>query len=199
MRPGAATSRGPCSVRVVPDTPVLMVGYGLREVDELIELLRLHRVEYLGDVRSVPFSRHRPGFSKAPLERALRDAKIRYVFLGDALGGRPADPSCYDGEGHVDYAQCRVSPAFESGIERVCSAAAQGHRLVLMCSEARPADCHRTKLLAEMLVERGVHVQHLDEHGELVEHAEIAVQLRGPQLSLIADGLGRSRRPYRAA
>jgi hypothetical protein len=50
-----------------------------------------------------------------------------------------------------------------------------------------------------MLVERGVQVQHLDEHGALVEHAEIAARLRGPQLSLIADGLGRSRRPYRAA
>jgi uncharacterized protein (DUF488 family) len=192
-------SGGRYSVRFVPDTPVLMVGYGLREVDELIELLRLHRVEYLGDVRSVPFSRHRPAFSKEPLERALRDANIRYVFLGDTLGGRPADPSCYDEEGHVDYAQCRMSPVFETGIERVSSAAAHGHRLVLMCSEARPTDCHRTKLLAEMLVERGVHVQHLDEHGELVEHAEIAARLRGPQLSLIADGLGRSRRPYRAA
>src|SRR5262249_1661767 len=123
---GWAASRSLCSVRIVTETSVLMVGYGLREVDDFVELLRAHRVECVGDVRSVPFSRHRPAFSQAPLERALRDANIRYVFLGETLGGRPADPACYDEEGHVDYTQCRASPLFESGIERVRCAAAQG-------------------------------------------------------------------------
>jgi uncharacterized protein (DUF488 family) len=50
-----------------------------------------------------------------------------------------------------------------------------------------------------MLVERGVPVAHIDERGELVEHAEVAAQIRGAQLSFVADGLGRSRRAYRAA
>jgi hypothetical protein len=50
-----------------------------------------------------------------------------------------------------------------------------------------------------MLIERGVPVSHVDENGELVEHGEIVAKLRGPQMSLVAGGLGRSRRAYRAA
>jgi uncharacterized protein (DUF488 family) len=178
---------------------ILTIGYGLRDVGELVALLRRYEVEYVGDVRSAPYSRRRPEFSREALEQVLRTAEFRYVFLGDTLGGRPDDPDCYDADGHVDYDRCRMSPSFAAGIERVETAHRKGHRLALLCSESRPTDCHRSKLLAEMLVERGVPVSHIDEHGLLVEHAEIAARLRGPQLSLGAGGLGRSRRAYRAA
>lgn len=179
--------------------PILTVGYGLREADEVIALLQRHGVEYVGDVRSVPYSRRRPEFSCEPLERLLRSAGLRYVFLGETLGGRPEDPACYDADGHVDYDRCRTALSFLSGIERVETAYREGHRLALLCSEARPTDCHRWKLLAEMLVERGVPVAHIDEDGNLVEHAEIAARLHGSQLSFVAEALGRSRRAYRAA
>ena len=135
--------------------PILTVGYGLRDADEVTELLQRHGVEYVGDVRSVPFSRRRPDFSREPLERLLRAAGLRYVFLGETLGGHPDDPACYDADGHVDYDLCRTAPSFLAGIERVETAYREGHRLALLCSEARPTDCHRSKLLAEMLVERG--------------------------------------------
>jgi len=179
--------------------PILTVGYGLREGDEVIALLRRHGVNYVGDVRSVPYSRRRTEFSREPFERLLRSAGLRYVFLGETLGGRPDDSACYDADGHVDYDRCRTASSFLSGIERVETAYRDGHRLALLCSEARPTDCHRSKLLAEMLVERGVPVSHIDETGELVEHGEIAAKLRGPQMSLAPEGLGRSRRAYRAA
>lgn len=180
-------------------TPILTIGYGLRDVGELVALLDRYGVEYVGDVRSAPYSRRRPEFSREALERLLRTAGLRYVFLGDTLGGRPDDPDCYDADGHVDYDRCRTSPDFAAGIERVETAHRAGHRLALLCSESRPTDCHRSKLLAEMLVERGVSVAHIDEHGQLIEHADIAARLRGPQLSFAAEGLGRSRRAYRAA
>lgn len=179
--------------------PILTVGYGLRDTDEMVALLRRYGVEYVGDVRSIPYSRRRPDFSREPLERRLRSAGLRYVFLGETLGGRPDDPACYDADGHVDYDRCRTAPSFLAGIERVETAHREGHRLALLCSEARPTDCHRSKLLAEMLVERGGPVMHIDEDGNLVEHAEIAARLHGSQLSFVADALGRSRRAYRAA
>jgi uncharacterized protein (DUF488 family) len=180
-------------------TPILTVGYGLRDADELVALLHRYGVEYVGDVRSVPYSRRRPQFSREPLDRLFRAAGFRYVFLGETLGGRPDDPACYDADGHVDYDLCRTAPSFVAGIERVANAYREGHRLALLCSEARPIDCHRSKLLAEMLVERGVLVMHIDEDGNLVEHAEIAARLRGSQLSFVGEALGRSRRAYRAA
>jgi uncharacterized protein (DUF488 family) len=179
--------------------PILTIGYGLRPVGEIVRLVRHYGVEYVGDVRSVPYSRRRPEFSRDALERTLRNHQIRYVFLGETLGGRPEDPSCYNGDGHVDYDRCRSNASFIAGIERVVTAYREGHPLALLCSEARPEECHRSKLLAEMLVERSVPVSHIDESGALVEHGEVAAKLRGPQLSLAPEGLGRSRRAYRAA
>jgi uncharacterized protein (DUF488 family) len=181
------------------EQPILTIGYGLRPVEQIVGLVRHYGVKYVGDVRSVPYSRRRPEFSRDALERTLRDHQIRYVFLGDTLGGRPEDPTCYNGAGHVDYDRCRSNASFVAGIDRVVTAYWEGHPLALLCSEGRPEDCHRSKLLAEMLVERGVAVSHIDETGELVEHGEIAAKLRGPQMSLAPEGLGRSRRAYRAA
>lgn len=179
--------------------PILTIGYGLRPVEEIVRRLCHYGVKYVGDVRSVPYSRRRPEFSRGALEKTLRDHQIRYVFLGGTLGGRPEDPSCYNGDGHVDYDRCRSNAGFTAGIDRVVTAYQEGHVLALLCSEARPEDCHRSKLLAEMLVERCVPVSHIDQAGELVEHGEIAAKLRGPQMSLAPEGLGRSRRAYRAA
>lgn len=179
--------------------PILTIGYGLRPLGDVVQLLHRYGVQYVGDVRSVPYSGRRPEFSRDALERTLREQQIRYVFLGDTLGGRPDDPACYDEQGHVDYDRCRGSTAFDAGIDRVVTAYREGHPLALLCSESRPEDCHRSKLLAEMLVERSVPVMHVDENGELVEHGEIVTKLRGAQMTLVADGLGRSRRAYRAA
>lgn len=52
-------------------------------------------------------SRYRPEFTKGPLEHRLAAEDLRYVFMGNVLGGRPDDPACYDEDGHVDYARCR--------------------------------------------------------------------------------------------
>lgn len=178
--------------------PILSVGYGLREFADFMEMLVAHRVEFVGDVRSVPYSR-RPEFARPALERSLPGFGMRYVFLGDSLGGRPADSQCYDEDGHVDYERCRTNEAFIAGIDRVVQAYESGHRLALMCSETRPTDCHRSKLLGEMLADRGVPVVHIDAEGRLLDHAEVAAQLQGGQLSLIGEPLGRSRRAYRVA
>jgi uncharacterized protein (DUF488 family) len=180
-------------------TPILTIGYGNRNIDEFVALLKQAGVSYLADVRSVPYSRRSPEYSRELLERRLRSENIRYIFLGNLLGGRPEDPACYDADGHVDYTRCRDSHAFQRGIDRIKTAYEQDAHLALMCSEARPSDCHRSKLLAEMLEERGVPVQHINERGDLVEHDSVAAELQGPQLSFLSDGLGRSRRAYRAA
>jgi uncharacterized protein (DUF488 family) len=186
-------------MRGVALRPILTIGYGSREIADFIALLKREQVSFVADVRSVPYSRHAPDYSREALARRLRAEGIKYLFLGDVLGGRPDDPSCYDSEGHVDYTRCRVADGFNRGIERVDAAYKANAGLALMCSEGRPSDCHRSKLLAEMLIERGVPVQHIDEKGILVEHDAVSVQINGPQLSFLSSDLGRSRRAYRAA
>ncbi len=76
----------------------------------------------------------------------MKLAGIRYVFMGDLLGGRPQDPSCYE-NGHVIYSLVRQKPFFCKGLDRLLDAAAKAIRVSLLCSESRPEDCHRSKLI----------------------------------------------------
>jgi uncharacterized protein (DUF488 family) len=180
--------------------PVLTMGYGKRSLEDVLVLLRRHHLGYVVDVRSSPWSKFKPEFSREPLAAVLAQNSVRYVFMGDELGGRPDDPTCYDEAGHVDYLACRERQAFKQGIERLCSASAGGHRVVILCSEGRPEDCHRTKLVAEVLVERGIEVQHIDEGDVLRTHGEVLQRLSASQMSLLgddnADLLNRSRGRY---
>ena len=75
--------------------PLFTVGYGTRTVEELIAALRSNQIEYLIDVRSSPYSKFKPEFSKEPLQIRLEHAGIRYLFMGDTLGGQPKDLACH--------------------------------------------------------------------------------------------------------
>src|SRR3954464_6831794 len=87
--------------------PVLSIGYGSqRTSEEFIELLNRYEVRFLVDVRSKPFSKYRPEFSKDALQAILKRAGITYVFMGDSLGGLPSDLSVFV-DGKVDYTLCR--------------------------------------------------------------------------------------------
>src|SRR4051812_1605846 len=87
--------------------PVLSIGYGSqRSSEEFVELLSRYGVRYLVDVRSKPYSKFRPEFSRDALQAVLKRANIAYVFMGDSLGGLPGDQSVYV-DGKVDYSLCR--------------------------------------------------------------------------------------------
>jgi len=187
--------------QLVAQAPLLTIGYGTRAVTDVLALLTHHGIKFLIDVRSTPWSRYRPEFSQDQLAPSLRAHGIRYLFMGDELGGRPDDPACYDSDGRVDYRACESRPAFREGVARLQGAWRAGHSVALMCSEGRPEDCHRTKLVATALVEVGVVVRHVDEDGRLRSHNEVLDRLRGPQTTLLEDPglIAKSRGRYRAA
>jgi uncharacterized protein (DUF488 family) len=143
---------------------------------EFVATLASVGVTHLVDVRTAPYSRFRPEFSRDPLSASLEAGGFRYVFMGRELGGQPG--------GKPDYAQMRLRPAFLKGVARLEAGREAGHRLALMCAEAKPQSCHRTKLIAEELAARGTPVWHIDEHGELRSHAEIMQLVTGGQEAL---------------
>ena len=148
---------------------VLTIGHSTNAVEAFLALLQRHCVSAVTDVRSVPCSRFNPGFNREPLARSLAAHRIAYVFLGRELGGRPDDPSCYDG-GRVSYQRVCATQWFRRGLDRVVHGAA-GHRIVLMCAEREPLECHRALLVAPALVARGVSVGHILGDGRLETHA----------------------------
>lgn len=169
------------------DPPVYTIGYGARDMVQFLAVLERYQIAYLIDVRSQPYSRHKPEFTRDDLERSLRAAGIRYVFMGDALGGRPNDSTCYDADGKVDYAAVAERSFYRQGLERVMNAHAQGLRVALMCSEGKPEQCHRSKLIGKSLAQDGIPVAHIDENDELISQTDVLTRLTGGQLSLLSD------------
>ena len=139
---------------------IFTIGHSNHPIERLEELLREHGVTAVADVRSAPYSAFNPQFNRETLAGWLREAGIRYVFLGSELGGRSEDPADYDESGVVSYDRLRTKPAFKAGIRRLLRGAAT-ERIALLCSEKEPLNCHRTLLVARDLADRGVHVRHI--------------------------------------
>ncbi len=170
--------------------PVFTIGHSNHSLEAFLELLRLHNVTALADVRSAPSSRFNPHFNKEALERSMKTHGIKYVFLGRELGGRPDDRSCY-ANGRVQYARLARTEVFRSGIGRIMRGA-QEHSIGLMCAEKEPLECHRALLVARYLDELGVEVLHILADGRLESHAEAMGRLLGV-VGLPHDDLFRTR------
>lgn len=148
-------------------TPTIWtVGHSTHSADEFVELLRLHEIEALIDVRSFPGSRRCPWFDKAPMRDWLASAGISYAHLR-ALGGRRGKqcgvtPAVNDGWRNAsfhNYADYSTTADYADGLADL-QAQARRHRLVFMCAEAVPWRCHRS-LVASSLTAAGWHVRHI--------------------------------------
>lgn len=169
---------------------VFSVGHSTHPVDKFIDLLRSHMVEVVADVRSSPFSRMNPQFNRDDLKKSLKDAEIRYVFLGKELGARSDDPACYVGS-KVSYDLLAQTELFQQGLERVIEGA-KTYRLALMCAEKDPLHCHRTILVARELIKRGLDVAHILDNGRLERHSEAMERLM-TELKVSGDDMFRSK------
>jgi uncharacterized protein (DUF488 family) len=175
--------------------PILSIGYGSqRTSEEFVELLQGHGVKFLVDVRSKPYSKHRPEFSREALAAVLKRAGVTYVFMGDSLGGMPEDKSAYT-DGKVDYSLCREKAWFKQGLERLIKGWREGHRLAVMCAELQPEQCHRSKLLGEALLEARVPIGHIDEDGDVLTQKAVMDRFNGGQSNLFDLGMT-SRKKY---
>ena len=175
---------------------VFTIGHGGRDFDEFADLLSRFEITFLVDVRSAPCSRYQPEFSKEPLGDLLKKRGVRYVYMGDTLGGRPSDESCYV-DGKVDYILCRQKEWFQRGIRRLRDASQQQLRIALMCSEGKPENCHRSKLIGAELDALGIPVIHIDERGNAMEQLAILERLTKGQTSFLENELAiQSRKRY---
>ncbi|MDX1649897.1 MAG: DUF488 domain-containing protein, partial [Myxococcota bacterium] len=151
---------------------LLTVGHSNHALEHLIRLLRGQEVTTVADVRSVPWSRRHPWFQRAPLARALEEAGIAYLFLGEALGARPREPALRDASGRADFARIAATGRFRAGLARVRELAAR-ERPALLCAERDPADCHRTLLVCRHLRrDPALRILHLLADGRLEPHAD---------------------------
>jgi uncharacterized protein (DUF488 family) len=142
-----------------PTFSILTIGHSNHSIERFAELLTMHGVTAVADVRSAPYSRMNPQFNREVLQQELKRRKIAYVFLGRELGARSEDPSCYEG-GRVQYRRLAQTELFRTGLERITKGA-QSNRIALLCAEREPLSCHRTLLVARELEKLGATVGHI--------------------------------------
>lgn len=157
--------------------PLYTIGHGSRKPEEFLALLKNFGIEYLIDVRSQPYSKFNPQFNQNDLKFFLERNGIKYVFMGDSIGGRPKDTSCYDDDGKVDYEVVKTKDFFIQGIDRLKTAYNKDINVVIMCSESKPCECHRSKLIGRVLNLENIVLKHIDEKGRLKDQASVINEL----------------------
>ena len=151
---------------------IFTVGHSNHTWEEFAHLLRQHGVEALVDVRSRPVSRYAPFANNPTLARLLQGEGMDYVFMGDSLGGKPSDRSCYDDAGKPDYDEIRSRDFFKMGIDEL-TALAGNSTLALMCAEEDPGKCHRRLLIGPSLAETGVSLSHIRADGSVQDTEDL--------------------------
>lgn len=158
---------------------ILTIGHGDLPIEAFRRLLEQHGISMLVDVRSAPFSSRNPQYSKRALDALMVIAGIRYVYLGDKLGGRPEDRSLCDHEGKPDYQKIARSAGYRQGIEELIGLTRDEDAAAIMCSESDYHECHRYKLVARTLALSGVDVKHIMKDGCLDDNPAAQLALPG--------------------
>ncbi len=157
---------------------IFTIGYGNRETDEFIAILNEHDIDTLVDVRSQPYSRYAPDFCRERLSTILNYSGIEYQFMGNSLGGRPDDSQCYTYSPQrkkklLDAKKCESRDFYQQGIMQLKQALSTGRRIVIMCSELEPHECHRGYVLGKTLDSDEIAVVHIDRDGEPLSQSQI--------------------------
>lgn len=150
------------------------IGYGSEDFQALLERLQDVAPTHIVDVRSQPYSNYQVEFRRPQLDDLVKAAGMRYVYMGDSIGGKGAPEI-----GAEPTTNRPEFPLFRAGMDRLVIAAGQPNaRIALLCGCLDPAKCHRSKLIGTEALERGIDLRHVMANGaiKLQSELEIGVQ-----------------------
>lgn len=130
---------------------IFTIGYANHNADSFIHLLKSNNINFLVDVRSIPYSKHNTIFSQNMLKNLLQSNNIKYKWMGDSLGGRRTDLTSETGL--INDNEYDNDPIYKNGIAELLQLGLQ-KVICLMCSEEDPRECHRHMIIANTLIKR---------------------------------------------
>jgi uncharacterized protein (DUF488 family) len=83
------------TIEVICDNMVYTIGHSNITQESFIEILKSFKIQLVVDVRSSPYSKYVPYFNRENINKSLKENSIRYLFLGNYLGGKPKDEKYY--------------------------------------------------------------------------------------------------------
>jgi len=144
------------------------IGHSTHPLLRFLDFLTEYKISAICDVRSQPYSRQSPQFNREPFQKELSRINVSYVFLGEELGARASDLSCYK-VGKVQYDRIAATPFFLRGITRL-KRGIKDYRVALMCAEKDPLCCHRTILICRHIKTLDLSIRHILYSGQIELH-----------------------------
>ena len=135
---------------------IYTVGHSTHPIEEFLELLGVHGVEQVVDVRTIPKSRHNPQFNADALEKSLRKAHLGYRHMKELGGLRHAKKDSLNvgwrNASFRGYADYMSTPEFEEALASLMEIASE-RVTAIMCAEVLPWRCHRS-LIGDALTKK---------------------------------------------
>jgi uncharacterized protein (DUF488 family) len=166
--------------------PIFTIGHSNKTTEEILFWLKKNNVEVLVDVRSVPYSKYAPQANRETMQLASNDAGIKYIFMGDRLGGRPTDVEIKDNLGNYDYSELASTDRFREGLKYLLEDS-EKYILCILCSEEDPVKCHRGLLISRELTKLGIEVRHIRHDGSVESQEHLESRIPPVQLSLFSE------------
>ena len=159
--------------------PLWTIGHSNHCAEKFLDLLARHEIACVVDVRSIPYSRRNPQFSREKMRQSLSSRNIAYVWEGEALGGKRnfrENPEFFDSDGRIDWKKVRRDESFILVMERLRTQVGKEPTAVL-CAEENPRNCHRLHLVSAAWVECcGENISHIRGDGRVETHAQMVPQ-----------------------
>ena len=175
------------------------IGHSIHSIEGFIELVGMHSITAVCDVRSNPYSRYNPQFNREPFREKLKEHHISYVFLGNELGPRSDDPGCYE-DSRVQYYKLAKKDLFQQGLNRL-KEGMKSFRIAMMCAEKDPITCHRMILICQHLRSNEIEIKHILEDGSLEDNQDserrLMQVLKIPELQLFESPEELIKRAYK--
>jgi uncharacterized protein (DUF488 family) len=156
------SKRSPRASRPVADLEVFTAGYQGLQVDGFLNMLVSRGIQRLIDVRNNPVARQY-GFHKSTLNRLCSSLSIEYVHLpqlgiASRLRSNIQDQEDYDRL--FEMYESDILPTEDASVARVAELVGE-RPSVLVCMEAAPQSCHRSRLAVTVSKRSRLPVTHL--------------------------------------
>ncbi len=145
---------------------IYTIGHSNHTWEIFCGLLRHADIRLLVDVRSRPYSRCAAFANKTRLPALLASEEIDYAFMGDSLGGKPAERAFYGADRLPDYTLIAKSESYRQGLRQLIALAKES-TTAIMCSEEDPSRCHRHLLIGPSIEEKNIGVSHIRKDGSV--------------------------------
>lgn len=139
------------------------IGHSTRKLEEFIDIIKSYGIDCVMDVRSCPHgsNNYNRQYDRDSLEIKIKQSGINYIYMGEQLGKKRIENEALDADGKADFDKIMECSTFKKGINRIVEGIKRGHKIVLMCSERNPFNCHRSILLGYALMKNGVTMEHI--------------------------------------